>query len=94
MDPRYVNPGLMTLGDALGHIAVAAAAGWLLRRVDLLAALRVTGHRLPAGVGQRIERAAADAAAAVWREAGRLGIETAPYQEIASDEHDSDHLGR
>ena len=84
MSPRPINPGLMTLGDALGHIAIAAAAGWLLRRVDLKAALRVTGHRLPASVGRRVERAATDAAAAVWREAGRLGIETTPYQEQES----------
>jgi hypothetical protein len=82
MTPRTPYPDLMPLGEALWHLVVLLLAAWVLRRLRVNRALRITGDRLPTTMARGLDRVAARAAGGICREAGRLGLETAPFEEI------------
>lgn len=71
----------MPLGEALWHLLVLIAAAWVLRRLQMDRALRITDERLPSAMARRVGRAAMRAAGRICREAGRLGLETTAYEE-------------
>jgi hypothetical protein len=81
LTPRSPHPDLMPLGEALWHVLVLIVAAWVLRRLRVDRALRITDDRLPSAIARRVDRAATRAAGRLCREAGRLGLETAACEE-------------